>query len=95
MEQYRVEYKEWGDGGVHLPSSVLTGSAATRYKLDLSGEEPGGQYSVRVQAICGEQAGPWTAQVTISTGRRSKSTCIRCYSGVQVLLVPLDHRLSF
>ncbi len=69
VDQYGIEYKKTSE---HLPSYVFIGSAATKYKLDLTGTEPGDRYTVRVKAICGGHAGEYSRSVTFSDGRRSE-----------------------
>ncbi len=69
VDQYKIKYEAWGKG---QPSSLLAGSAATRYTLDLRSIEPGGRYSVSVQAICGGHAGEWSQSVSLVDGRRSE-----------------------
>ncbi len=89
-----MEYEEFDDERDYPPTSLLTGSTATLYKLDLRGVEPGGQYSGGVQAMWGGKAGKWSGQVTVSNGKRSKSTSIKWHSGVLSLLVPPDHHFT-
>ncbi len=73
IDQYSIEYLEASE---HLPSYAVISSAVTKYNLDLTSTEPGGSYTVRVQAICGGQAGEWSRSVVISDGRRSELTCV-------------------
>ncbi len=76
-DEYKIEYKDVDeDLG---PITILTGSAAPRYTLDLRSNEPGGRYIVRVQAICGGQAGKWSRYISIFNGKRSKLTCTSFY----------------
>ncbi len=73
VDAYKVEYYDLYEEN---PSTiVLTDSAARQCTLDTKDSDPYNPYGVRVQAICGGQAGEWSQSVTVRNAKQSEFTC--------------------